>query len=104
MTTTAPRAAKVRTLRFDQLTRVLLVVVGKAREAYHLHDVPTDHADTIRVRFVKHADGSKRTVTVLASGTAWCDCEAGHYGKPCRHVSAVAKMISLGMIVAPAAK
>ena len=103
MTTTPVKSAKVRTLTFDAMTRVLVVAVGKESEAYWLHDVPTDFADTMRVRFVKHSDGSKRTVTVLASGTTWCDCSAGHFGKPCRHVSAVAKLVSLGLIVAPTA-
>ena len=102
MTTTAARPAKVRTLTFDGLTRLLVIAAGDAREGYWLHDVPTDHADTMRVRFVKHSDGSKRTVTVLASGTKWCDCQAGHFGKPCRHVAAVTKLVSLGLITAPA--
>ena len=104
MTTTAAKPAKVRTLAFDAMTRVLVVTEGSRRDAYHLHDVPAADAGHARFRFVKHADGVKYTVTLTDGGVCFCDCPAGFRGKPCRHASALVKLVSLGRIVAPAAQ
>ena len=100
MTTTAPRAAKVRSLRYDAVTGMLRLTVGQSVEAYSVHPLPTA-AGVTQVALHKFAAADEvRYVVTLAGEVGRCSCPGHHYRGTCKHVAGIAALVSRGLLTA----
>ena len=97
-TTTArkPAAKPARTMMFDQLSGMLRIAVGKQVDAYCVHEMPADGCRQVVLN--KFGGEPTRYIVTVAGDAAICNCPAGGYGKPCKHVGAVVKMITRGLL------
>lgn len=95
--TRKPAAKPVRTLKFDEVTRMLRLQVGTKVDAYAVDTLPCD--DARMVTLTKFGgDEAAYTVAVMPHGSGSCTCPAGRRGIKCKHSGAIVKMIGLNLL------
>ena len=101
-TTTAPRAAKVRSLRFDADEQMLVLTVGGVGTAFALFEMPCLAGRMFRLG---RADMTEKYTIAVVGAESACNCKSALYRKTCRHQDAIRVLLSRGLLGnAPAAE
>lgn len=106
MTTTKtrkPRTKKDRTLRYNLDTRRLTITEGKKSDVYDVSIFRDEQGELLGVRLAKRGymggpdDGDGVSDVEWAEGACCCKGYL-RWGRPCRHVLAVRKLVEVGLV------